>query len=239
MSFPIRVVNAPFPDFVNPILSTLGCAPVAGCGNVDNLAGELQLAVSELYSVRPQDVHVYLIAHHTVVESFHRNLSSNAVPYHCRVYVSGSDVTNEIDFEDLLVSCARRFGDILLESRVASSGVKHVMALVRGNRIHTHAPGPSGFGGGYPVRLGPSDAEILLPHDMTMEQAQEINKAGQRVGGIESIESDGTVRYTDQAIACVRDVLGIETDGFSAHSVREASDELLAAYRSLVKHGTN
>ena len=74
----------------------------------------------------------------------------------------------------------------------------------------THAPGPQGLSGGYPVRLSGSGAQVVLPSGVTMEEALTINEIGQRSDGVERIDDDGTVVYTERATAIIKDVLGYD-----------------------------
>jgi hypothetical protein len=118
---------------------------------------------------------------------------------------------------------------------VAASGIKNALALLRDTGLLTHSPGPLGLPGGYPVRLTASGAEVVLPMGVTMEQALAYNEAGQRGDGIERVEEDGTVVYTDKAVQIVRGILGYELASLEFDSCDEQAAELIARFQALLE----
>lgn len=230
---PPDVIDAPFPDFVNPALNTVGLAPLAGCGNADLISGLARLLVARARNVDPHDVHIYYIASHSVNESFLRTASPGRAPYYLRVYISGIDATKEVQAEDLLADAAKRMYGIPTESHPASSGVKMIVSLLRGDRAHIHAPGPNGLPGGYPVRLSPGKAEVLLPPGLSLEEAVRMNWIGLQVGGIEGIAPDGTVYCTEEAVAFMHDVVGYDARSFQVLETEERAKELLERFNRL------
>jgi hypothetical protein len=230
---PPDVIDTPFPDFANPALATVGLAPLAGCGNADLISALAQLMVARARNVAPRDVHIYYIASHAVNESFLRTASPGKAPYCLRVYVSGIDITEDINAEGLLADVSRRLQGIPTESHPASSGVKMVLSLLRGDRAHIHAPGPNGLPGGYPVRLSPGKAEVLLPPGLSLEEAVRMNWAGLQVGGIERIDPNGTVYITEPAAAFLRELLGYDARCFRVEEAPERAGELLERFQRL------
>jgi hypothetical protein len=224
---PPDVISAPFPDFVNPALGTLGLAPLAGFGNVDNIAGMARVVVARAWNVDPRDVHLYFIASHSVSESFTRTGSPGRAPYHFRVYVSGIDITEEVQIEKLLEDGYRRLQGAPTVARTAASGVKSVLSILREDHAHTHAPGPNGLPGGYPVRLSVHKAEVLLPPDLTLQEAVRINEAGLQVGGIDQIDPDGTIHCAEMAVELIRELLGYDARHFHVEEAEERAHELL------------
>lgn len=69
-----KVVNAAFPDLVNPALDRVGLAPTVGIGNVENAACTLRLAAARMLSVPLRSITVYLVAPHYV--SYHLDRKS-------------------------------------------------------------------------------------------------------------------------------------------------------------------
>ena len=62
----------------------------------------------------------------------------------------------------------------------------------------SHAPGLEGLVGGYPVYL---NSKLCIPEGMTREKAIQIKEEAQKWDGIEKIKEDGTVVFSDIAIA--------------------------------------
>jgi hypothetical protein len=106
---------------------------------------------------------------------------------------------------------------------------------LRDTGLLTHAPGPQGLPGGYPVRLNASGAEVVLPAGVTMEQALTYAEAGQRRDGIERIEQDGTVVFTDEATQIMRDVLDYELTSLKFDECDEQAAELIARFQALLE----
>lgn len=232
---PPDVIDFPFPDFVNPVLSGLGLAPLAGCGNVDNTAGLLRLMVAQKWDVDPHDVHVYMIAPHAVNEAFSREGSSAGHEYHCRVYVSGIDVTSDVPVEQMLAEGTAKISAGPSEARVASSGVKAALSILNRTREHMHAAGPKGLPGGYPVRLAPGKVEVLLPPGLDLKEAVRINTAGQAAAGIERIASDGTVYCTETAVEFMREEFGYDARALKPSDSEERANELLERFRGRIE----
>ena len=118
---------------------------------------------------------------------------------------------------------------------VAASGIKNALALLHDTGLLTHSPGPQGLPGGYPVRLRASGAAVVLPAGVTMEQALAFNKAGQRGDGIERIEADGTVVYTDKAVQIIKEIMGYELPSLQFDECDEQAAELIARFKALLK----
>jgi hypothetical protein len=118
---------------------------------------------------------------------------------------------------------------------VAASGVKNGLALLRDSGLLTHSPGPQGLPGGYPVRLSASGAEVVLPSGVTLEQALAYAEAGQRADGVERIEEDGTVVYTEKAVEIMKEVLGYELTPLAFEECDEQAGELIARFQALLE----
>jgi len=83
--------------------------------------------------------------------------------------------------------------------------VKNILAILNDTRELTHAPGPNGLPGGYPVRLSAKGAEVVLPEELSLEEAVRINEEAQKFDGIQEIKNDGTVFFTEKAVKIMRE----------------------------------
>jgi hypothetical protein len=117
----------------------------------------------------------------------------------------------------------------------ASSAVKTIYHILFNSEALSFAPGPDGEVGGYPVRLSCKGAEIVLPDGIGMERAREINENAQKIDGIEKIERDGTVIYTDKAYGVMKEFLDYDCKIFKIEESEERSNELLFRYEKLKK----
>ena len=80
------------------------------------------------------------------------------------------------------------------------------MHMLRDTNKLTTAPAPNGMFGGYPVRLGAGGPQVVLPEELTMEQALKINVEAEKFDGIEMIKDDGTVIYTDESYSIMKEL---------------------------------
>ena len=65
--------------------------------------------------------------------------------------------------------------------------------------VRTHAPGVLGLPGGYPICVRRKSIELDLPAGISNGEAVEFNNLCARADGVERIESDGTLIYTEDA----------------------------------------
>ena len=73
-------------------------------------------------------------------------------------------------------------------------------------RLRFTCPGIDGNPGGYPVRIEGIQVTYDLPPGLTLSDAIAINTRHVRDEGIERIEDDGTVIYTEEARAVMADI---------------------------------
>ena len=147
--------------------------------------------------------------------------------------VGDSDVTSQFDTDQLLQELPPELTANHLDPVVAASGVKNALALLRDTGLLTHTNGPQGLPGGYPVRVSAAGAEVFLPDGITLEEAVAINENAQRGDGIERIEDDGTVVYTDKAVQIMKQVLDYDLAPLKFDDCDERAEELVARFRAL------
>jgi hypothetical protein len=223
------VVNGSYPDVVNPILAKVGLAPTVGIGNLDLAVPPLRQTLATKFDVPLRDVEVYLVGHHFHSYNITRHGNTKGVPFFLKACIGGIDVTDQLRVDDLLkdvVQVARRPDGAASTYVTAGSASKNILALLTDSRERTHAPGPNGLPGGYPVRLSASGAEVALPSGLTLEAAVRINEAGQRAEGVERIEDDGTVVFTDTTYAVIKEIVGFECRRLPLKDCEEIAREL-------------
>ena len=236
-----HVINSGIADISNAVLAKRGLAPTIGLGNIDLLIPPLRMGVAKRLGVPVPNVSAYAIWHHYHTSYFRKKTaglgssgSRGAPPYFLRLMVGDQDVTGQFDTDLLLYQVSQnRFSGEHLNPVVAASGVKNALALLRDTGLLTHSPGPQGLPGGYPVRLSAAGAEVVLPAGVTMEQALAINEAGQRADGVERIEDDGTVVYTDKAIQIMKEVLDYDLAPLRFDECDQRAEELMVRFKAL------
>jgi malate/lactate dehydrogenase len=228
-----HVVVAAFPDATCPVLGKVGLAPTIGLGNLDNFIPEIQKVVGERFGIPMRNVSVYMIGAHVLRTAF--KLGMENVPYYLKIFAGDKDVTKEFNAKQLLIDAANLAVKWQSDSKVASSGAKNVLAILNNTRDLTHSPGPQGLPGGYPVRLSLKGAEVALPEGVTMKEAIRINEEGNKLDGIEKIENDGTVVYTENAVNVMKEIFGYDCRRIKIDENEEKARELGSRYKEFAK----
>jgi hypothetical protein len=226
-----RVVNIAFPDHTNPVLGRVGLAPACGGGTLDLTVMGLRKAVADKFSVPMRNVDVTMVAHHGV-----RAAPISDDMHWTRVRIGEEDVTSQIPnlskfIEGTIPYTATKVG--VNAAMTASSGFQITMNIFNDNGFLGHAPGPEGEIGGYPCRFNWDQVEVVLPPGLTKDQALKINIAGMKVDGIDRIDQDGTVHFTEETIRVMETCLGIDWKSMKPDQCYEMTKDLIAAYKKL------
>ncbi|HHY39305.1 MAG TPA: hypothetical protein GX507_10315 [Clostridia bacterium] len=234
-----KVVSTPFPDVVNPVLNAVGLAPTVGAGNLDELIPPFQKYVADRMGVPSHSVEIFMVGHHFHNDAMFEMRTLGGAPYFLKIIVDGRDVTDQFPAEETLLAATEIYPIGKDDSPViASSAIKNVLAILNDSGLRTHAPGPKGLPGGYPVRIDSRGVEVVLPEGITLEEAVSINKEAQKFDGVEEIRDDGTVVFTDKAYKVMKDVLGYDCRVLALEDAEEAAKELRRAYDLFVSKAT-
>jgi hypothetical protein len=123
---------------------------------------------------------------------------------------------------------------------VAGSCLKNMMAIFNDTGEITHAPGPQGLEGGYPVRLSRKGAEVVLPKEVTLEQARQINLDGQQHDGIKEIRNNGDIVVMDEAYVTFKEMLNVDCRVITIEDSYDQAMELREKFLGFArKHGVN
>lgn len=238
------VVNTSYPDVTNPSLAKVGLAPTVGIGNMDLAIPYIQKAASEILNVPMRNVSVELIAHHYHAYYWCRYGTGFEAPFYLRIYVGYEDVTEKLgDMKQFIAELpkramrpAGRHGQFV----VAASTVKNIMAILNDTGELTHAPGPQGLEGGYPVRLSRKGAEVVLPKGVTLAQARDFNLKAQVYDGIKEIKDNGDIVVTEEAYGTFKEVLNVDC---KVIRIEESFEQAMALRRKFYefarKYGVN
>jgi hypothetical protein len=236
------VINAAYPDVTHPSLAKVGLAPMVGVGNIDLIIPYIKKTAAELLNVPMRSIGVELIAHHYQCYYWCRAGKGLDAPYYLRVYAGHEDVTDKLGdikkfVAELPKRCMRpggRHGQFV----VAASSMNNILAVLNDTHEITHAPGPQGLEGGYPVRLSRSGAEVVLPKALTLEQARDINVKSQAYDGVKEIRANGDVIVTDEAYQTFKEMMGIDCRVITIETAYEQAMELRSKFYEFArKHG--
>ena len=237
------VINSSFPDNVNAVLGKIGLAPNVGIGNIDLIVAPWRKVVSEILNVPLRRVQVYIFGHHYSSYNLGRTGTGLSAPYYLKIMVEDKDVTENFKIKELAKEIplrAKRTPGSQVNWIVAASAVKIILGILNDTNELSHAPGPEGLTGGYPVHINKDGAKVCLPEGMTREKAIQINEEAQKWDGIERIEQDGTVVFTDEAYKTFKDLLGYDCKEMKIEEIEMRAKELGTLFKNFaIKHGVN
>jgi len=238
------VINTSYPDVINPSLGRVGLAPTIGIGNMDLTIPYIKKAASEILNVPMRNVEVELLAHHYHAYYWCRYGKGWEAPFYLRVYVGKKDVTGELgDIKEFIAELPKRGmrpGGRHGQYVVAASILKNLMAIYNDTDEITHAPGPQGLEGGYPVRLGRRGAEVVLPVGMTLEEARDINVKAQVYDGIQEINAKGDIIVTDESWETFKETMNIDCKRITIEDSYEQAIELKEKFHAFAReNGVN
>jgi hypothetical protein len=216
------IVNACFPDHVNPILKYLQLPIACGIGNVAMFAGCLK-------SRYPQPEHkVQIIGH---LYHYFKILGKTHKPEldGPRVWIDGKeiqDVENTLrdSFYDL--RSVNSLGKIINEL-VGTVSAEVLLALLGDTPVYTHVPGANGLPGGYPVKIYSGRVELDLPADCTEAEAIALNAQGAYDMGTAVINAEGFSAYSTTATEALQELIPSLAQGFQIAELDAICKQLL------------
>lgn len=239
------ILSAPFPDVVNPILATHDLAPTCGVGNLDEMVPKLQWAVAEYAGVRPTHVDVWLVAHHAleryVYGSYETGAQDEPPPYKLHIEIGGQKLDPDFDAHAALFAPYPLPAGLDFQFLTVGSAVRLIKALLEEPEPYhptfLHVPGPHGLPGGWPVAVSPGSVVLHVNSDAewTFEEAIQTNRESHKWDGIESIEPDGCVVFTETTAGILRETLGYEWPRMAFDEVEAAAGELRQRFDAYVR----
>jgi hypothetical protein len=204
------LINACFPDAVNPVLAEHDLPVFCGAGNIATIAAALRAAVAEAGEF-------LLLAHHA-------HLHEPADPAdEARLWVDGVEHENVGALLGPMRSAAR--AELNQVGGHAAARLVADLLAEPGTGLRTHLPGPRGMPGGYPVRIAGDKIELRLPDGLDVDAAVAWNQRMAVHDGV--VVQDGKVGFPPRTAEVLRARLPAMADGYPVHDVRAACAELL------------
>lgn len=225
-------VNAAFPDAVNVVLDKAGLAPDVGVGNVANLIPAMRLAIARLAMCETRQVQVKLAAQHFFSQHVARRGLPAMAHYRLAYRIRGQDCTGEFDDALIFNSVCTHFRSLDDQFLTATSAVSVLENLLSLDEVETHAPGPHGLPGGYPVRIGMGRVLLSLPYGVSRAEAISANQRGQCQDGIREIHADGSVSFEREQMAIMETLLGFSMPRLHLADVHGWAEELGGKYQA-------
>jgi hypothetical protein len=228
----VKVINATYPDVVNPVLDKVGLAPTTGIGDLANNIPALRKSVAITLDYPLEQVDVRFFAQRYLSYRISRVGNAGDAPFHLTALVDGQDVTHLLNMATIFSLLPTRFKRSAGHLMTATSATIVFEEMVSSTNKVIHAPGPCGLPGGYPVRVNERGLEVILPDNLTLENAIYLNQECMRLDGIEHIDVNGTVYFTSREMAILKEFLGYDCQCMLLVETEEWAKELQAKYVS-------
>jgi hypothetical protein len=206
------LINACFPDAVNPVLGAHELPVFCGAGNIATLAACVQTALG-----RADQSGLNLLAHHA-------NLHAPDDPAdEARLWCDGVE---RQDVTELLRPM--READRAELNQIGGHAAARLAAGLLAEpdtEVATHLPGPLGLPGGYPVLVTAKRIELRLPHGIDAATAIDWNQGMAVHDGVQV--RDGRVAFPSHTAETLRAHLPALADGYPVRDIRSAGEELL------------
>jgi len=230
------VLTAPYPDVVNCVLGRLGLEPTCGIGNVDEIVPKVRMLAARQLKQPLDSVKVTLVYHHALHRfvlgraAINQAGSGELPPFFLRVEHRGRDVTESVLSEQLLFSTFAIPPGPVSHFLTAASTMGLVKALHRKEPSFLHAPGPEGLPGGYPIHACREGVRLAPIEGLSQEEAVQINQACQPFDGIECIEEDGSVVFSEEPVRVMHEELGYECRKLHPDEAEDRALELIRRF---------
>ena len=189
------VANVSFPDVTGAVLARLGLAPTVGLGNAAMI---LLRARAALRAANPgaELTLLRVLAHHSQLSNVMQSRLPDDPAARARVYVGENGVLDDtLPYQAPPLAPSVRYNYV-----TAASSIPVLHALLPGAApLLWSTPSPHGLPGGYPVRIAQGEVTLDLPPGVTEEQAVRFNQQQSQADGVEKIDDDGTVHFTEAA----------------------------------------
>ena len=207
---PVPVANISMPDIAHVVLGKIGLAPDIGLGNVSiqHLRARSALRSKRGYPPPPDsnsesEPLLRLVGHHHHVYGVMQAAPPGDPAEMVRVYVGDAG-----ERDDALAYTGHPFPTGPVYNVItAASALPVIQALLPGgDDLRFSAPAPHGLPGGYPVRFQGGEVTLDLPAGASLDEAIAFNATMSSLDGVQAIEDDGTIHFTDKARASIAPV---------------------------------
>lgn len=221
-------IGASYPDVINPILHRTGFGPLCGIGNVQEPIPKVIGGLSRRLQIPAADISVKLVAQHAFeYHVFSDVAATDPPPYLLHAEAGGADVT-ELAREILLAPFPFKF-DLFFNRVTASAAIQAFKAFLAPTPTALHLPGVNGLPGGYPVIVQDGAARLDLHPAWSEAQAIDTNLRSLPWEGIESIDADGALTFTETAQAAFAKLLGKRVERLTIHTAAQQAQDILKA----------
>ncbi len=229
------VLNNSWPDITNPVLARNGLGVTVGGGNLDLIVAEIRRKASLKLNVPIPQIQVFFIGEHVL----NMRNADLGIPHYCKIMVADRDVTDQFDSKELINGVFYRKVPAnvqtswLVQNVVATCALRVIRGMLNDTGEITHAPGPNGLIGGYPIRLRSTGVDVVLPAGITLKEAEKINIEGCKFEGMQEMKADGTIVFNEEGTEVMKKYFGMSQKDLKFEEMEERAKEIGAAYKKL------
>ena len=198
-------------------MGKVGLAPTIGIGNVDLIAPAVLTYVAQQKEIDRSRVETIQVCHHQHWVFPREAGYRPGAPYFLKIFIDDEDVTSEFDTDEVMFESVKLYAPGIGFTTVSANGLP----------------------GGYPVLLNAQGAEVVLPPEITLDEAIKMNEQSGKLDSIEEIKDDGTVIFTDYAYEIMKDTLGFDCRSFHAWEAKDLAFEQMACFKQLAEKYIN
>ena len=211
------IVNACYPDCVNPALHRLGLRATCGIGN--------SAIIEAFCRAHPKNgtADVRVIAHHGHLSAWLRRKRARYGP---RVWLQGRE-TDAMRFSPGMGAVDKDLNDV-----TSSTAVAVILSLLSGEPLKISIPGVADLPGGYPFLLQRGTFRLRLPRAVAMQEAMAQNKTGERADGL---DLGAGVKFLGKAREALAAAGFAYAQGFDLKEWESARDRMAALRERLRK----
>jgi hypothetical protein len=197
------IANLSLPDLTHPVLETMGLAPTVGLGNVSMLLLRVRAALRARNPDAAELPLIRVVGHHHHVYGVMEARPPADPADGPRVWTGEpGERADGLAYEAAALAPGIRYNAV-----TAAAALPVLEALLPGAApLRWSTPAPFGLAGGYPVRIAGGRIEFDLPPGANPEECAAFSRRIGRGDGVDRVDPDGTVHFTESAAAAVAEV---------------------------------
>jgi hypothetical protein len=213
------IVNACYPDMVNPVMVHLGLPVTVGVGNIAILAEVLHASHRKM-----ERSALKLLANHWhVAQHIGGNQREEGEESGVRLWLEGREISATGEW----LAPLQLPDDASLNWVTGATVVPLLYTLLDRDLIYFgHAPGPEGLPGGYPVKIIDGNISLNLPSHITTKEASDWNRLTLINDGV-SLDVQGVIQYSETVHEAFNKQGLMASDSFACVELEEEAQRLL------------
>lgn len=199
------VVNLSFPDVTNPLAALVGPAPLVGVGNVAIMQTRARAALRAEMGPDAALPLLRLVGQHGQLFDVVQSRLPADPADRPMVWVGDEARGDRLERRDDLPYLTAPIAPGYAYNALAAAAALPVLRAVLpgGSPLRMSVPAPNGMWGGFPMVIHGGSAVLDLPAGVSLAECEAHCWRAARGDGIDHVDSDGTVHFTDAAVEAI------------------------------------